>query len=89
MRHASAEDEQQSRCLQAIWLASEIMPGSATTVASVRWWAVLKALMTGSIVAVFSLVASTAATLNRNPAASVNKPRMIWGPGGQPCWSAR
>jgi hypothetical protein len=32
----------------AVWLASEIMPASATTGTSVSWWTVLKALMTGS-----------------------------------------
>ena len=36
----------------AIWLASEIMPASATTLTSVSWWVALKALMTGSMVAV-------------------------------------
>jgi hypothetical protein len=63
----------------AIWLASEIMPASATTVMSVSWWLALKPLMTGSVVAVSALLSSNAATVNGNPAASVSRPRMICG----------
>ena len=51
----------------AVWLASEIIPASATTVTSVRSWAVLKALMTGSMVAVSALLPSNAATVSGNP----------------------
>jgi hypothetical protein len=36
----------------ALWLASEIMPASATTVASGSRWAAMNALTTGSIVLV-------------------------------------
>ncbi len=58
----------------ATWLASEIMPASATTVTSVSWWAVLKALMTGSMVAVSALLPSNASTASGNPVASVKQP---------------
>jgi hypothetical protein len=51
-RDAGAQDVGQPRRLRATWLASEIIPASATTVTSASWWAALKALMTGSIVAV-------------------------------------
>ena len=51
----------------ATWLASEIMPASATTVTSVRWWAALNALITGSIVAVSALLPSNASTAQREP----------------------
>jgi hypothetical protein len=62
----------------ALWLASEIMPASAT-VTSVSWWAALKALITGSIVAVSALLPSNAATINGNPVASVSRPIVICG----------
>ena len=64
---------------RATWLASEIIPASATTVTSVSWWAVLKALMTGSMVAVSALLPSNASTVSGNPVASVNSPRVICG----------
>jgi hypothetical protein len=63
----------------AIWLASEIIPASATTVTSVRWWAVLNALMTGSMVAVSALLPSKACTVSGNPEASVSRPKVIRG----------
>jgi hypothetical protein len=44
----------------ACWLASEIMPASATTVTSVSPWAALNELITGSIVAVSALLPSKA-----------------------------
>ncbi len=64
---------------KATWLASEIIPASATTVTSVRLWALLKALMTGSMVAVSALLPSNASTVSGNPLASVNKPSVICG----------
>src|SRR5271167_408017 len=51
----------------AIWLASEIIPASATTVTSVNWWAVLNALMTTSMVAVSALLPSKASTASGKP----------------------
>ena len=63
----------------AIWLDSEIMPASAITVTSVNWWAALKALMTGSMVAVSALLPSNAATVSGNPLASVSRPIVICG----------
>jgi hypothetical protein len=63
----------------AIWLASEIIPASATTVTSVNWWAVLNALMTGSMVAVSALVPSKASTASGKPVASVSRPMVICG----------
>ena len=63
----------------ATWLASEIIPASATTVTSVSWWAVLNALMTGTMVAVSALLPSKAATVSGNPAASVSSPMVICG----------
>jgi hypothetical protein len=60
-------------------LASEIIPASATTVTSVRWWAALNALITGSMVAVSALLPSNAATFNGKPDASVSNPRVICG----------
>jgi hypothetical protein len=64
---------------RAIWLASEIIPASATTVTSVSWWAALKALITGSMVAVSALLPSKASSANGNPAASVSSPMVICG----------
>ena len=64
---------------RATWLASDIIPASATTVTSVRLWAVLKLLTTGTMVAVSALLPSNAATFNGKPVASVNSPRVIWG----------
>ena len=64
---------------RATWLASEIIPASATTVTSDSWWAALKALITGSIVAVSALLPSNASTVSGNPAASVSSPRVICG----------
>lgn len=61
----------------AIWLASEIMPASATTMTSVRLWAALNALITGSMVAVSALLPSNASTANGNPDASVSSPMVI------------
>ena len=63
----------------AIWLASEIIPASATTVTSVSWCVDLKVLMIGSIVAVSARLPSKAATVGGNPVASVSRPRVIWG----------
>jgi len=63
----------------ATWLASEIIPASATTVTSLSWWAVLKALITGSIVAVSALLPSNASTIRGNPVASVSSPMVICG----------
>ena len=40
----------------AFWLASEIMPASATTVMSGNWWAVMNDSITGSIVLVSALL---------------------------------
>ena len=51
----------------ATWLASEIIPASATTVTSVSWWAALNALITGSMVAVSALLPSKASTVSGNP----------------------
>ncbi len=48
-------------------------------VTSESWWAALKALMTGSIVAVSALLPSNASTVSGNPLASVSSPRVIWG----------
>jgi hypothetical protein len=64
---------------RATWLASEIMPASATTVTSVSWWAALNALITGSTVAVSALLPSNASTVSGNSDASVSKPRVICG----------
>ena len=57
----------------AFWLASEIIPASATTVTSGSWWAATNAVMTGSIVLVSALLPSKAwiirGTRPRRPAA--------------------
>ena len=63
----------------ACWLASEIIPASATTVTSVSWWAAMNAVMTGSIVLVSALLPSNASTISGNPAASVSRPTVICG----------
>ena len=63
----------------AFWLASDIMPASATTVTSVSWWAAMNALITGSIVAVSALLPSNASTVSGNPVASVSSPMVICG----------
>lgn len=55
------------------------MPASATTVIWVNRWAALKALMTGSIVAVSALLPSNSVTVSGNPLASVSSPIVIWG----------
>ena len=48
-------------------MASEIIPASATTVTSVSWWAVLNALMTGTMVAVSALLPSKGCHGQREP----------------------
>jgi hypothetical protein len=63
----------------ATWLASEIMPASATTVTSVSWWAILNVLITGSMVAVSARLPSKASTVSGNPNVSVSKPKVICG----------
>ena len=63
----------------ARWLASEIMPASATTVTSGSWWAVMKASITGSIVFVSAMLPSNAWTISGNPARSVSRPMVICG----------
>ena len=63
----------------AFWFASEIMPASATTVTSGRWWAAMNFSMTGSIVLVSALLPSKAETMSGNPAWSVSRPMVICG----------
>ena len=65
--------------VMAFWLASEIIPASATTVTSVSWWAVLKASMTGSIVSVSGSLPLNAPTASGKPVASVSSPTVICG----------
>jgi hypothetical protein len=80
MRDTGAQDERQpGRLSGRPWLALEIVPASATTVTSAVWWAALKALTTGSVVAVSALLPSNASTVSGNPAASVSRPRVICG----------
>ena len=66
-------------CSIACWLASEIIPASATTVTSGSWWAAMNAVITGSMVVVSALLSSNALTISRNPAASASRPMVIWG----------
>lgn len=63
----------------ATWLASEIIPASATTATSVSWWAALNASITGSMVAVSALLPSKASTAGGNPFPSVSSPMVICG----------
>src|SRR2546423_7418584 len=63
----------------AFTLFSEIIPASATMTTSVRRCAAMNALITGSIVVVSALLPSNALTISGNPAASVNRPTVIWG----------
>lgn len=57
----------------AFWLASE------TTVTSSSWWVAMKDRITGSMVLVSAWLPSNASTISGNPAASVNRSKMIWG----------
>ena len=63
----------------AFWLASEIMPASATTVMSGSWWAAMNFSMTGSMVLVSALFPSNAETMSGNPSCPVSSPMVIWG----------
>jgi hypothetical protein len=63
----------------AFMLFSEIIPASATMTTSVRRWAAMNALITGSIVRVSALLPSNALTIRGNPAVSVSSPMVIWG----------
>jgi hypothetical protein len=63
----------------AFWFAAEIIPASATTVTSVSAWALMNAMMVGSIVAVSARLPSNASTISGNPAASVSSPIVICG----------
>ncbi len=53
---------------KAIWLASEPIPASATTVTSLRRWTDSNAQVTGDTVAVWASLPSHASTATRNPA---------------------
>ena len=63
----------------AFWLASEIIPASATTVTSGSRWAAMNFSMTGSIVLVSALLPSKALTISGNPSWPVSRPIVICG----------
>jgi hypothetical protein len=63
----------------AFWFAPEIMPASATTVTSGRWWAAMNFSMTGSMVFVPALLPSNALTMSGNPSCPVSRPIVICG----------
>ena len=63
----------------AFWLASEIMPASATTVTSGSRWAAMNFSMTGSMVLVSALLPSNAETMRGNPSWPVSRPMVICG----------
>ena len=63
----------------ARWLASEIIPASATTVTSASWWAAMNASIVGSMVVVSARLPSNASTISGNPDASVSSPMVICG----------
>jgi len=63
----------------AFWLASEIIPASATTVTPGNRWAAMNFSMTGSIVLVSALLPSNAETMSGKPSWPVRRPMVICG----------
>jgi hypothetical protein len=63
----------------AFWLASEIIPASATTVTSGSLRACMNFSMTGSMVLVSALLLSNAEIMGGNPSCPVSRPMVICG----------